>query len=111
MGFGETEPTWTVAEARAYLPRLAELVALIDVGVERDAVGALRLRPGAEHAEAALAELEERGVILRQLDHGLVDFPSLDEEGRLRYLCWRVGEPDLEWWHWPDAGFSGRFPL
>ena len=99
-------------QARAYLPRLRELVLLVRDRVEVDGVtGELRLPPGAEHAEAALEELHDRGVILRQLAHGLVDLPSEGDDGELRYLCWQVGEPDLAWWHRPEDGFAGRRPL
>ena len=109
---GPVPSTWTVEEARAYLPRLRELVRLVQDGVDLVAsTGELRLRPGAEHAEAALEELLERGVILRQLPHGLVDFPSEDADGRPRYLCWQVGEPELAWWHRPEDGYAGRRPL
>ncbi|HVF32329.1 MAG TPA: DUF2203 family protein [Acidimicrobiales bacterium] len=103
---------WTVEEARAYLPRLRELVALVQEAVQTDdRTGQLRMRAGAEHAEAALEELNERGVILRQLAHGLVDLPSTGDDGELRFLCWRVGEAELSWWHRPDDGFAGRRPL
>ena len=103
---------WSVEEARAYLPRLRELVDLVRAAaVEGPEPGTLALRPGAEHAEAALAELEERGVILRQLGAGLVDFPSLDADGEVRLLCWKIDEPDLAWWHRPEDGFAGRRPL
>ena len=98
-------------EARAYLPRLRELVALVQDAVDVDALGRLLLRAGAEHAEAALEELSEQGVILRQLPHGLVDLPSVGEDGELRFLCWQVGEPELAWWHRPEDGFAGRQPL
>jgi hypothetical protein len=105
-------PRWTVEEARAYLPRLRELVGLLqDATVVDGTTGQLRLRPGAEHAEAALEELSDRGVILRQLPHGLVDLPSTGEDGELRFLCWQVGEPELAWWHRPEDGFAGRRPL
>lgn len=104
--------TWTVDEARAYLPRLRELVVLVQSAVEVDEpAGGFRLRAGAEHAEAALAELSEGGVILRQLPHGLVDLPSIGADGELRFLCWQVGEPKLAWWHRPEDGFAGRQPL
>ena len=104
--------TWTVEEARAYLPRLRELVTLVrDAVALDDATGELRLRAGAEHAEAALDELLGRGIILRQLTHGLVDFPSIGDDGQLRFLCWQVGEADLVWWHRPEDGFAGRRPL
>jgi hypothetical protein len=103
---------WTPDEARSYLPRLRELVGLVrDAIVPGADAGTIHLRDGAEHAEAALAELEERGVILRQVASGLVDFPSLDDDGRVRLLCWKVDETDLAWWHRPEDGFAGRRPL
>jgi hypothetical protein len=73
--------------------------------------GSFALAPGAEHAEAALAELQEGGIILRQLGAGLVDFPSRGDDGAIRLLCWKVDEPDLAWWHRPEDGFAGRQPL
>lgn len=57
-----------------------------------------------------LAALEGQGVILRDLDRGLVDFPAL-REGREVYLCWQEGEPRILYWHEVDAGFAGRRPL
>ena len=44
--------------------------------------------------------------MLRDLDRGLVDFPSL-RDGREVYLCWVDGEPDIEYWHDLDAGLLG----
>ena len=41
---------------------------------------------------------------------GLVDFPS-DINGKRVFLCWRLGEPDVQFWHEEDAGYSGRQPL
>ena len=58
----------------------------------------------------ALHELQEMGVILRDLDRGLADFPSL-RDGREIYLCWEEGEDEVRYWHEPDAGFDGRRPL
>ncbi|HVM08500.1 MAG TPA: DUF2203 family protein [Acidimicrobiales bacterium] len=103
---------WTVEEARSYLPRLRELLGLVQDAVGGMGVdGTLELRPGAEHAEAALEELEEQGVILRQLPAGLVDFPSAGPDGDIRLLCWKVDEDDIEWWHRPEDGFAGRRPI
>ncbi len=59
---------------------------------------------------SALTELREMEVVLRDLDRGLVDFPSL-REGREVYLCWEEGEPAVEHWHEPHAGHDGRRPL
>jgi hypothetical protein len=57
-----------------------------------------------------LAALGEAGIVLRDIDRGLVDFPST-RDGRAVYLCWELGEPEIGWWHDPDAGFGGREPL
>jgi hypothetical protein len=57
-----------------------------------------------------LTELREMEVVLRDLDRGLVDFPSL-RGGREVYLCWEEGEDAVEHWHEPDAGHGGRRPL
>lgn len=54
-------------------------------------------------------ELHRLGIELKGPD-GLCDFPSL-RDGRLVYLCWRLGEPRVAHWHEIEAGFSGRQPL
>ena len=50
------------------------------------------------------------GIILRDADSGLIDFPAL-REGRLVYLCWTPDEERVGYWHEVDAGFGGRRPL
>ncbi len=52
-------------------------------------------------------ELVDLGVELKDYFTGLVDFPSI-MDGREVYLCWRLGEPDVAYWHELDAGFAGR---
>jgi hypothetical protein len=49
--------------------------------------------------------------VVRDLERGLVDFPARSPSGRDYWLCWVVGEPEVAWWHWPEAGFAGRTPL
>ena len=68
-------------------------------------------------AERLVKEIQDRmqrlaqmGVEVKGIDEGLVDFPS-EREGRVVYLCWRIGEPDIMFWHELDAGFRGRQPL
>jgi hypothetical protein len=55
-------------------------------------------------------ELHELGVDLKDPLVGLVDFPCL-MDGRVVYLCWKLGEPRIEYWHEIEAGFAGRQPL
>ncbi len=47
------------------------------------------------------------GVLLRDGERGLCDFPSL-LNGRLVYLCWKLGEPKIEWWHEQGDGYASR---
>ena len=55
-------------------------------------------------------ELRQLGVEPKNGPEGLVDFPAM-MDGRLVYLCWRLGEPEVLFWHDIDAGFQGRQPL
>ena len=58
----------------------------------------------------ALMELQAVEVVLRDLDRGLIDFPSL-RDGREIYLCWEEGEDEIGFWHELEAGHAGRQPL
>ncbi len=57
-----------------------------------------------------LSGIHELGVIVKDLEMGLCDFPYL-MEGRVVYLCWRLGEETIEWWHELDDGYKGRQAL
>jgi hypothetical protein len=64
-------------------------------------------------ADAALAcveRLEELGVVMKDLDQGLLDFPAL-RAGEEVELCWRVGEAAVQSWHRVGEGFAGRKPI
>ena len=69
---------------------------------------------GLEQAVAALNSLGEQinelGCELKDIDQGLVDFRT-DMDGHEVYLCWKLGEERVEWWHELDTGFAGRQPL
>ena len=54
-----------------------------------------------------MLELGEREIVLRDLDRGLIDFPSI-RDGEEVYLCWLEGEDEIGFWHEPEAGFAGR---
>jgi hypothetical protein len=60
--------------------------------------------------KAEVEHLAERGILLRDPEAGLVDFPALIEERRV-FLCWRLGEDQVAWYHDERSGFSGRKPL
>ena len=129
---------FTLDEAIALLPTLRPILErIIDLRIrlqraERDAVsqhwkartnGHVNFDGGAgsgrEHAQrvaerdalnAELVRLHELGVELKDPAIGLIDFRAL-REGRVVYLCWRLGEPTIAYWHDLDTGFAGRQPL
>jgi hypothetical protein len=119
--------TYTVEEANALTGHLRE--ALGRIRKARDAIvgSAERIKEGAvangggpessaawEATRTLRKEVEDlaaRGIVLRDADTGLFDFPSR-REGRLVYLCWRPDEEDrVAFWHEVDTGFPGRKPL
>ena len=55
----------------------------------------------------AIQEVEEFGCVVKDLDVGLIDFPTLFQ-GREVYLCWKLGEPSIGFWHGTNEGFAGR---
>ena len=119
---------YTLEEANAALATVADLIARLrearDRLGDREARAALAdASPGNGGGEPGrtvsegflevrdrLLELQELGVVLRDLDRGLVDFPSLRDDREI-YLCWEEGEEEIAFWHEPDAGFAGREPL
>ncbi len=105
---------WTVDEAREYLPRLRQLVQLIrhTDQMRKGQVGSFNgERSPITEAREAFEELREHDIILRDTDTGLSDFHAKGADGVTYFLCWRLGEDDLGWWHLPDEGFPGRKPL
>ena len=78
----------------------ADELAHVEAELERDAA---RLKE-------YLNELKELGVEPKGAVEGLVDFPAL-LEGRLVFLCWKLGEPEVTHWHELEAGFAGRQSL
>lgn len=77
--------------------------------VDRDRAG--RLKQERDHCavrlQSALNTIQESGCLVKDLDIGLLDFPTI-YHGREVYLCWRLGESRIEYWHDIDAGFRGR---
>jgi len=121
-----SEKTYTVEEANELLPTLAPKLEQL-----RDAQRAMAERQdevlssatgngggsvGVEFLEASqtagrtLAEINALGILVRDPDIGLLDFPA-ERDGEEIFLCWRLGEDSVGWWHPTDSGFAGRQPL
>ena len=63
-----------------------------------------------QRAKDSLQEIDAIGVQVKDLDTGLLDFPCL-LEGEAVLLCWKRGEPRIEFWHRMEDGFRGRQPI
>ncbi len=117
---------FTVEEANRFLPRVqrlaAPLVAAHDQIITlRPQVAGVLEKSGSDSGSAAasqmylafvrfetmLAAIQALGVEVKDPATALCDFPAL-HEGRTIYLCWRLGEGEVEWWHELHTGFAGR---
>ena len=80
-------------------------------GVQVDVGRVVEIKTGKEQCQErlqqALAEIENSGVLVKDLDVGLIDFPTLLEDQEV-YLCWKLGEPSIAFWHHTTEGFAGR---
>jgi hypothetical protein len=121
------ERVFTHDEATELLPRLTELLTAL-VAAQRAAVeetaeheytavasngsaaAAMKASGPFHEAQRLAMEIEQLGVILRDPDTGLVDFAAVRDEEPV-YLCWRLGEERIGFWHPRDTGFMGRLPL
>lgn len=61
----------------------------------------------AARLKASVEAIQDLGVLIKDLDTGLVDFPTLFRGSEV-YLCWKLGEDDVEFWHGVNEGFAGR---
>lgn len=57
-----------------------------------------------------LQAIHELGVVVKDIDLGLCDFPHI-RNGRVVYLCWKLGEKEIRWWHEVTSGYKDRCPL
>ena len=124
---------YSIAEANALVPELTALLSALQAQAGVLATYAIafnsvreRVRlnghaPELEHsareaaevekqARAHLARLRELGIELKDVESGLIDFYH-ERDGRVVYLCWKLGEPAVGYWHELDTGFAGRQPL
>ena len=57
-----------------------------------------------------IQELEDMGILIKSVDEGLLDFPSIRYDEEI-WLCWKFGESQVKFWHRKDEGFMGRKPI
>ena len=100
-------------EAEKAIQSISERVMLMG-GMVVDRERALNTRSRRDAAAAmlktAIEAVQETGCLVKDLDIGLVDFPSTFK-GVEVYLCWKLGEPAIGFWHGVEEGFRGRKPI
>lgn len=124
---------FTLAEANALLPRVRPL--LEELAESRQALGVVQsaliemtpeMRGNGHRIEAlglerqlevlvdrlalGIHQIELLGITLQDIDLGLIDFPAL-YGGRVVFLCWRLGEDEIGYWHELSTGYAGRRPV
>jgi hypothetical protein len=105
-GIGGSDGGTTAVAERAVRPeRPADAPPVDDLRLTQ-----LRMQGLIDQMAAGVARIDALGLTLRDIEHGLVDFPAL-VAGRQVWLCWQRGETAIGWWHGLDTGFSGRRPL
>ena len=125
----DEERIFTLAEAQSLLPRLRTLLEELSQEWKRmselnpEIQKARNNAPlngyskfGVEYVESVshlmslIHEIKDTGVLLKDADKGLCDFPYI-KGGRMVYLCWQLGEDAIQYWHDVETGFAGREPL
>lgn len=120
------ERLFTLAEANSILPQLEDSLCAVQRGksvlvrTKQDIAQASAKAaygggsPSGLHYIGALEQvgrnlhtIQEMGVLVKDVDMGLCDFPHM-KDGRIVYLCWKLGEPDVRWWHEIDSGYTAR---
>jgi len=100
-------------EAQSELQAVAQRVMMLGgVLVDREKTHQNKVRRDqcAENLKNVIQNIQEFGCLIKDLDTGLVDFPTLFR-GEEVYLCWKLGEPGIGFWHGTHEGFAGRKPI
>lgn len=120
--FTVEEANALIPELNDWVPRLQELYALMNKGFPDIQKARAKAEysggsiHGANYLKVALKanqitkNLEKKGCVLKGIEMGLVDFPSI-RDGKEVYLCWKIPESEIRFWHDLDTGFAGRQPI
>ena len=102
-----------VEEVESEMQQLSQRI-FLSGGMHVDVAAAARRRAerdkAVQEANDTLKEIDSIGVQVKDLEKGLLDFPSL-LDGKAVLLCWKLGEPAITHWHTEEEGYAGRKPL
>jgi len=102
----------SVRQAKAVLTRTKEDIRKASARAEYgggSTVGPLYIS-SLQQISTNLQAIQEMGVLVKDLEMGLCDFPHL-RDGRVVFLCWKFGEQEIKWWHETSTGYKDRCPL
>jgi hypothetical protein len=119
---------FTLVEARAHLPKLKYQIAeIMKLKEYLDQIGfdihTRHYHPGFnpdtltefpdEYVQLSdiIKSLVEEGIFIKGIEHGLVDFPAIRNNGEEVFLCWKESEKDISFWHALTTGYRGRRPI
>lgn len=100
-------------QSHAELRQVDQRIALIGGMVApRERIAQLRARKdaAARGLKSTLEKIQEIGCQLKDIEMGLIDFPTLYRDREV-YLCWKLGENGIGFWHHVEDGFRGRRPI
>lgn len=125
----EIEKIFTLAEAQGLIPRLRSILEEVshewacikelhpEIQKARDSAPfdgfskfGVTYVESVSHLMLLINQIKELGVVLKDVDKGLCDFPYM-RQGRVVYLCWQFGEEAIGYWHDIESGFARREPL
>ena len=92
------------------LSRRIHLSGGMHIDVAKVAASRTEIDQHVQRARETMAEIDEIGVQVKDIDTGLLDFPCT-VDGEIVLLCWKKGEPAIEHWHTMESGFQGRQPI
>jgi len=102
----------SVQQAKAVLTRTKAEIQRASANAEYgggSTVGSLYLS-SLQQISGNLQAIQEQGILVKDLEMGLCDFPHL-RDGRVVFLCWKLGEQEIRWWHETTNGYQDRCPL
>ena len=120
--FTVEEANALIPELNDWVPRLQELFSLMHKGFPDIQKARAKAEYsggsayGTDYLKVALKanqitkNLENKGCVIKGIEMGLIDFPSI-RDGKEVYLCWKVPEQEIRFWHDLDSGFAGRQPI
>jgi hypothetical protein len=102
---------YTPEQANKALPEVIRIVSrIVELKNQIDSSEGYNRSEQMDELSLQISKLEEKGIELKDMDTGLIDFPAKRFDDKV-YLCWKLGEPEVLYWHDLTSGFRGRRPL